>query len=77
MIKTRYAESYNNPIWLMYECEEGQRWTTVKDGVYEHPQGEPCNYSGCQPNHQVRVIGETDDREKAIAWAKKEKEDVH
>ena len=68
MSKTNYRDAYNNPIWIMYECAAGARWTAVKGGSCEHPMDEDCNFSGHQPGHKVQIKGETNDRHIAHDW---------
>lgn len=68
MIKKQDKDAYQNPIWLMYECDHGKRWTAVKGGFCEHDLKDFCNFSGCEKGHFVRLIGETIDRKTAHLW---------
>ena len=60
---------YSEPVWRMFECEQGNRWTAVKDGICDDiKEGDACYFSGCSPDHKVHIKGATADRTKAHDW---------
>ena len=59
---------YENPVWIKYRCFKGAQFTAVKGGTCEIPDKSRCEFSGCNTKHQVRVIGETSDRNEAHNW---------
>lgn len=70
MIKPQYRDAYENPVWLLWECEHGRRWSTVKGSPDSNRSydGQPCDFSGCPPGHTARIIDSTPDRSKAHDW---------
>ena len=66
------TDAYSNPVWNMYECEKGNRFTFVKGGGSDHVDLTTCNFSGCtHGDHGTRIAGETNDRAVASAWARR------
>ena len=65
---------YANPTWIKFQCEHGCQWTAVKGGIAdtteEHRTTPICNFSGCTPDHNYHLVGETADRHEAAAWFK-------
>jgi len=61
---------YETPTWLLWRCDHGRQWTTVKGGVFSDMEnnGRECNFSGCTPGHVAHIVGETVDRDTASAW---------
>ena len=58
----------DNPTWLKYRCYKGAQFTAVKGGICEIPDKSRCVFSGCTTKHQVRIVGETSDRNEAHNW---------
>ena len=67
MIKPKYKDIYDNPIWELYECDNGARWAAAKGGPYSRQENDECHFSGCPKGHYVHIKGET----RAIAIAHK------
>lgn len=43
--------------WKLWECEQGRRWSTRWDNT---PQpGDVCNFSGCLPDHTIKLVNAT------------------
>jgi len=57
--------------WLKWECDLGHQWTTVDGDVFADVElnGRECDFSGCDPGHLQRIVGETIDREIASEWS--------
>lgn len=64
-MKNRTFDPYSNPIWIMYECEKGNRFTAVKEVIVDLTT---CNFSGCSGGHTTRMVEETTDRTTASNW---------
>jgi len=56
--------------WLMWRCDHGRQWTTV-EGPFSDVElnGRECDFSGCEPGHVARIVGDTIDREIASEWS--------
>jgi hypothetical protein len=68
--------AYDNPVWLMFECDNGNRWTCVKNGICDDQiDNDFCSFSGCKENsHRIHLKGETADRITAHNWFRNIKE---
>lgn len=57
--------------WLMWQCDLGHQWTTVDVDVFADVElnGRECDFSGCEPGHVARIVGDTIDREIASEWS--------
>ena len=62
------STAYTNPVWVMYECDKGKRFTAVKGGSCDDVDLSSCYISGCVNDHKTRIVGETSDRTKAHNW---------
>ena len=62
---------YEAPTWLMWRCDHGRQWATVKGGIFADLErdGEECRFSGCASGHMARIVGETVDRGIVSAWS--------
>ncbi len=58
-----------NTTWEMYECERGNRWTSVQ-GSWSNDcaDGKTCYFSGCAPDHVMQLRNSTQDRTQAHNW---------
>lgn len=69
-MKTREQKA---TTWLMWQCDLGHQWRTVEGygGVFSDRElnGRECDFSGCEPGHVARIVGETIDREIASEWS--------
>lgn len=68
MVKPQYKDIYDNPTWLMYECDNGARWTAVKGGTCAQSDNDDCCFSGCPKGHKIHIKSETNDRIIASDW---------
>lgn len=59
-----------NPVWIKYECDKGNRWTAVKNGIVHEPDGLLCCFVGCTPDCVSHIRGETSSRDEANGWFK-------
>jgi len=58
------------PVWQMFECDNGCRWTQVVGSVVSGTakDGDTCYFSGCKPDHKIHSKGYTADRDEAHDW---------
>jgi hypothetical protein len=59
------------PTWILWRCQAGSQWTSVKDGLCNDGQqdGKQCPFSGCNPiPHTAHIVGGTVNRDVAHKW---------
>jgi len=55
----------NDPVWTLFECERGARWSSVSDKLAP----EWCEFSGCDSRrHMAVIVKTTTDRDEASKW---------
>ena len=69
--ETAWDKVFRNPVWLKFECDNGNRWTIIKGSICDDglEDGAECFHSKCQPGHKMHLRGETKSIDEAAEWS--------